>query len=79
MPFDFGGMGMNMGPPRKNETKYYDMLGATREDSCDVIKKKFKKLARTEHPDKGGNPERFSQLSHAADILTDPEKREVYD
>jgi DnaJ family protein A protein 2 len=76
-PFgDFGGHG---GPPRKTENKYYDLVGATREDTCDVIKKKFRKKARTAHPDKGGDPKIFAAMTHAADVLSDPEKRKVYD
>jgi len=58
--FPFGGnMGGMGGPPRKKETKFYDMLGASRDDTCEAIKRKFKKLARTCHPDKGGDPTKF--------------------
>jgi DnaJ family protein A protein 2 len=32
-----------------------------------------------EHPDKGGDPDKFKTLSHAYDILTNPEKRQLYD
>lgn len=31
-----------------------------------------------EHPDKGGDPERFRALKEASEILSDPEKRELY-
>ena len=76
-----GGMGgMNMGGPRrKNETKFYDLVGASRDDSCAAIKKKFKKVAQKAHPDKGGDPAKFAEISAAADVLCDPEKRKVYD
>merc|ERR1719379_2299007 len=37
------------------------------------------KLARKEHPDKGGDPEKFKVISKAYDILSDEEKRKLYD
>lgn len=35
--------------------------------------------AMKEHPDKGGDPEKFKDLSAAYDVLSDPKKRERYD
>ena len=32
-----------------------------------------------EHPDKGGDPEKFKDISVAYEVLGDPEKRELYD
>lgn len=43
------------------------------------IKKAYKKKAIKLHPDKGGNPEEFKALAEAAEILGNPEKRELYD
>lgn len=31
------------------------------------------------HPDKGGDPEKFKQLSEAYDVLSNPEKKDIYD
>jgi len=50
-------------------------LGATPED----IKKAYRRLALQHHPDKGGSPERFKEISTAYSILSDPRKREIYD
>ena len=62
---------------------HYKVLGVERKASQDEIKKAYRKLARTYHPDK--NPgdakaeARFKQISQAHDILGDPEKRKTYD
>ena len=31
------------------------------------------------HPDKGGDPELFKEVTHAYEVLSDPEKRNIYD
>jgi DnaJ family protein A protein 2 len=53
----------------------YDKLGVGRESSKQDITKAFRKLAMEYHPDK--NPqgeEKFKDISHAYEILTDDEK-----
>ena len=32
-----------------------------------------------EHPDKGGDADKFKRISNAYDVLTNPEKRQLYD
>lgn len=57
----------------------YDLLGVERGADVDVIRKAYRKKALTEHPDKGGDAERFRQINDAYTVLSDPEKRAFYD
>jgi DnaJ family protein A protein 2 len=62
-----------------NQKSLYDVLGVKNTDSCTEIKKAYLKLARTHHPDKGGDPERFKEIVRASEILADEKKRRMYD
>jgi len=57
----------------------YDILGVSKQDSCTSIRKAYLKLARTHHPDKGGDPEVFKEILRASEILTDEKRRALYD
>jgi molecular chaperone DnaJ len=61
---------------------HYQTLGVTRDASAEQIKKAYRKLARTLHPDVASSPdagERFKEVSAAYDVLGDPAKRAAYD
>ncbi len=62
---------------------YYEILGAKRNASQPEIKKIYRRLARKYHPDVNpGDPsaeERFKQIQEAYKVLSDPEKRKIYD
>lgn len=60
-------------------SKYYELLGVEKTATFDQIKKAYRKKALKEHPDKGGDPNKFKEITHAYEVLSDKNKREIYD
>ena len=62
---------------------FYDTLGVARTSADDEIKKAYRKLAMTYHPDRNGGSkeaeEKFKAITEAYDVLRDPQKRAAYD
>lgn len=61
---------------------HYEVLGVSRDASPDEIKKAYRRLARELHPDVNPSPEaseRFKLVTHAYDVLSDPQQRQQYD
>ncbi|MEC0259346.1 DnaJ domain-containing protein [Paenibacillus lautus] len=58
---------------------YYKVLGLPITCTSEDIKRAFRKKAKTLHPDAGGDPEAFKLLKEAYDVLTDEQKKDVYD
>ncbi len=61
---------------------YYAILGVPRDASQEEIKRAYKKLARKYHPDVNKEPgaeDRFKEINEAYTVLSDPEKRKIYD
>ena len=57
----------------------YERLSLDKKCSPEDIKKSYHKLSKVHHPDKGGDPEKFKEIQHAYEILSDDEKRQLYD
>lgn len=76
-----GGMPSGRGPSRQaaDTTKLYQTLNLSKSADAKDIKKAFRKLAVKHHPDKGGDEQKFKEISAAYEILSDPEKRKIYD
>ncbi|MBI3972338.1 MAG: molecular chaperone DnaJ [Chloroflexi bacterium] len=61
---------------------YYEVLGVSRAASDDEIKRAYRQLARKYHPDVNREPDaesRFKELSEAYEVLSDRQKRQLYD
>jgi molecular chaperone DnaJ len=61
---------------------YYGILGVRRDADAEEIKRAYRRLARELHPDVNPDPalqERFKEVTQAYEVLSDPEKRQMYD
>lgn len=58
---------------------YYKTLGVSKKATADEIKKAYRKMARENHPDAGGDEEKFKDINEAYEVLSDDKKRKLYD
>lgn len=57
----------------------YSILGVAKGATADTIKRAYKEKAKEHHPDRGGDANKFAEISNAYDILKDPNKRAYFD
>lgn len=69
----------NMSKKEKTKKDYYDILSVSKNATKEEIKKAFKKEAMKHHPDKGGYEEDFKNVKEAYSVLSDENKKEIYD
>mmetsp|Transcript_48446 Transcript_48446/g.105377 ORF Transcript_48446/g.105377 Transcript_48446/m.105377 type:complete len:511 (-) Transcript_48446:202-1734(-) len=74
-----GGRGGRRGSKDIDNTKFYKTLEVEKSAGESEIKKAYRKLAVKHHPDKGGDPEKFKEVTRAYEVLSDSEKRARYD
>ena len=62
-----------------NNENYYGVLGVDEKATQEDIKKAYRNLAKENHPDKGGDEEKFKKITEAYDTIGDVNKRNQYD
>lgn len=75
----FFGVGLDGGVGKIDNEKFYKTLHVEKTADAQQIKKAYRKLAIKHHPDKGGDPEQFKEITRAYEVLSDEEKRKKYD
>ena len=61
---------------------FYELLGVSRTAGDAEIKKAYRRMAMEFHPDRNRSPDaehKFKEIAEAYDVLSDPEKRTLYD
>lgn len=78
-----GEEGYNPDNRRDNEANFYDVMGVSSDASTIQVRKAYKALALSWHPDKNPEceecPDRFAKISKAYETLSSPERRKAYD
>jgi curved DNA-binding protein CbpA len=57
----------------------YDVLGVPKDADSNTVKAGYRLAARRAHPDKGGSGDKMAAVNKAYEVLSDPERRKVYD
>jgi hypothetical protein len=63
----------------RSENDHYTTLGAGRDEARAEIERRYKRLARTHHPDRGGDEEEMKAINEAWRVLGDEDARRAYD
>lgn len=65
--------------PASGQANLYELLNVDSNVGPEALKAAYRKKALEEHPDKGGDQDRFDAIFHAFNLLQDEEKRLKYD
>jgi DnaJ-class molecular chaperone len=71
---NFGGGQQNV-----ENSKLYDVLGVKKTDDATTIKRAYRKKVKENHPDRGGDTEKFKEINAAYEVLGDEKRRKMYD
>jgi DnaJ family protein A protein 2 len=74
-----GGFPGHPGGGQVDNDEYYEALGVSKSATNAEIKKAYRKMAVKHHPDKGGDEDTFKKISEAYAVLSDSEKKQLYD
>ena len=58
---------------------HYEVLGVDKASDADEVKRAYRKKAASAHPDKGGDHDEMADINTAYEVLSDPERRLLYD
>jgi hypothetical protein len=64
---------------QQNQPDLYKILGVPINATPEQIKDAYRRLVKEHHPDNGGSPEKFRAVHTAYEVLSDPERRRLYD
>jgi DnaJ family protein B protein 4 len=64
---------------QSQSSSLYQKLSIPKSSTPEEVKKAYRKAALKHHPDKGGDEETFKDICGAYEVLSDPEKRDLYD
>jgi DnaJ family protein A protein 2 len=71
--------GFSQPNPNPDNKKFYEILEVDRNASEEEIKQAYRKKAMKFHPDRGGDPEKFKEITRAYEVLSNKEKKNSYD
>jgi DnaJ-class molecular chaperone len=64
---------------RRKPKSHYETLGVAADATPDQVKRAYRAKAQKHHPDKGGEAEQFAEVAAAYEVLSDPQRRLLYD
>lgn len=63
----------------RNKKSHYEVLGVDKGAKPEEVKKAYRRKAERAHPDKGGSDEEMAEVNQAYEVLSNPERRQLYD
>lgn len=64
---------------KKEKRSHYEVLGVEKDADPAKVKRAYRRRAEKAHPDKGGSDEEMAEVNQAYEVLSDPDRRLLYD